>query len=77
MTGPEHFVEHVEDKADLLDVAGLGPVKVVLIMRCFVFRETRGAAQANPKAVHDICQKILCTWLMDNPLQLPVPQAIR
>ena len=72
MTGAEHFVEHVADEAtDLLTIAGLGPVKVVIIMRCNVFREARGSVTACPAIVHRACQQIVGKWLCDHGLQLP------
>ena len=72
MTGAEHFVEHVADEAtDLRTIAGLGPVKVVIIMRCNVFRQAYGSVTPCPAIVHRACQQIVGSWLGDHGLQLP------
>ena len=74
MTGPRHWVEHFDrhqDGEDLLQVAGLGPVKVVIIMRCNVFRQAYGSVTACPAIVHRACQQIVGKWLCDHGLQLP------
>ena len=72
MTGIEHFVEHTTEPIDnLLEVAGLGPVKVVLILRCAVFRESMGSVRPNPNIAHTAAQLILHEWFLKNTFRLP------
>ena len=73
MTGPEHFVEHADESSvhSLLDVQGLGPCKLTIIMRCAVFREAMGSIVANPAIVHRCCQEVVSHWLAGVALKLP------
>jgi hypothetical protein len=71
MTGAEHFVEHAAEEEDVPAIAGLGRVKVVVLLRCAVFRGSRGAIRANPTVVHDAALEAVNEWLLDQPLELP------
>ena len=71
MTGARHFVEHQANESVLFDMEGLGLVKVVVILRCAVFRESRGSNCANPKVTHEIALGVVQDWILKNPLKLP------
>ena len=74
MCSPVHFVEHLAaDPAvpDTTIIQGLGPVKVVLILRCCVFRNSRGSNRPNPKFVGEIANSTVNAWLQNSTLRLP------
>ena len=77
MTGVRHFVEHrAEDTNDLLQVAGLGPVKVVLILRCAVFRESMASIPPNPNLTHAVAQEVLREWFAKHTFKCPTMEDI-
>ena len=74
MTSPQHLVEHIGSETDLLDVDGFGPSSVVIILRCSVYRHSRGCRAPNPKNVHEIALSVVNRWLSSMPLRLPTMQ---
>jgi len=75
LCGASHQVEHDDrnDEGDnLLHVHGVGPIKVVALARCFVFRNSRGSITANPKGTFDVAQRVAAIWLQTVQFDLPM-----
>ena len=69
--GAEHQVSHLADAGELLHVSGAGEVKVCVLLRCDVFRSSRGAVVPNPKRVFQAAQAVVTLWLTAADLRLP------
>ena len=71
----EHWVEHFEpDPEPLLPLEGLGPVEVVLLFRCAVFRQSMGQTMATgptPHVVHHAALSALQKVLVGSTWSLP------
>ena len=48
MCSAEHFIKHDIEDGELLHVAGVGPVKVVVLLRSNVMNASRGRVRPNP-----------------------------
>jgi hypothetical protein len=71
MCGAKHCVSHREEPQTLVNIAGLGDVKVVVLLRSNVMRYSRGPITPNPTALLQIATEVLNTWMLAHPLQLP------
>ena len=67
----EHFVKHDIEEEELLHVAGMGPVKVVVLLRSNVMNASRGRIRPNPDHSFKLVQALLNEWMQKRPLQLP------
>ena len=71
MRGGEHFVKHDIEEEELLHGAGVGPVKVVVVLRSNVMNASRGRIRSNPDHSFKLAQALLNEWMQRHPLQLP------
>ena len=71
MCSAEHFIKHDIEDGELLHVAGVGPVKVVVLLRSNVMNTSRGRVRPNSDHLFKLVQALLNEWMQKRPLQLP------
>ena len=67
----QHQVHHDMDPGTLTEFPGLGPAKVTILLRCSVFRSSRGSVSPNPTEVYNVVQDVCARWLAETALSLP------
>ena len=77
MCGTEHYVKHHIVEEELFSAHGVGPVKVVVLLRCAVMRHARGCVRPNPKVLFQLVQPILCDWMLQCTIYLPTLEECR
>ena len=68
--GAEHFVKHDIEEEELLHGAGVGPLKIVVLLRYNVMNTSRGRVRPNPDNLFKLVQALLNEWTQKRPLQL-------
>ena len=71
MCGAEHFVKHDIEEEGLLHVAGMGPVKVAVLLRSNVMNASQGRIRPNSDHLFKLVQALLNEWMQKHRLQLP------
>ena len=72
MCGAEHYVTHKDlPEQDLLNLDGVGDVKVVLLLRCCTMRHARGSVTPCPTHLFQLVQPMLSEWMLRHPFVLP------